>query len=239
MIKIKCTGGSAMATLLLIDDDKEVLEINGKYLKGEGFTVYATDNPIKGIEAAKKLSPDCILLDVMMPDMDGYEVCERIRRFSQAPIIFLTGKSSEDDRINGLMTGADDYIVKPYSIRELKVRIDVILRRTSNSTPVQSDNVLTFGNLTINKLEHKAYYRGEDMSLANREYEVLLYLATHPNKEVTFEELGTALFGAYMDSDRRSVMVNVSRLRKKMTIDFELENMIETVWSKGYKFIAK
>ena len=148
-------------------------------------------------------------------------------------------KTTLDDRINGLMTGADDYIVKPYSIRELKVRIDVILRRTSNSTPVQSDNVLTFGNLTINKLEHKAYYRGEDMSLANREYEVLLYLATHPNKEVTFEELGTALFGAYMDSDRRSVMVNVSRLRKKMTIDFELENMIETVWSKGYKFIAK
>ncbi len=228
-----------MAVLLLIDDDREVLQINKKYLTGEGYTVYITDNPKKGIEIAKEKSPDCILLDVMMPGMNGYEVCENIRSFSNAPIIFLTGKSGEDDKITGLMKGADDYIVKPYSIRELKARIEVILRRVNGTKSPASTNTLTFGSLTINKLEHKAYFRGSDLGLANREYEVLLYLATHPNKEVTYEELGVALFETYMESDRRSVMVNVSRLRKKMTIDSELEKMIETVWSKGYKFIVR
>ena len=229
-----------MATLLLIDDDNEVLEINKKYLTAEGFTVYISPDSAKGVSMAKKYNPDCILLDIMMPGMDGYQICNKLRTFTAAPIIFLTGKSSEDDKINGLLTGPDDYIVKPYSLRELKARIDVILRRVSRSSaPVSETNRLTFRNLVIDRLEHKALYKNEDLMLANREYEVLLYLATHPNQEVSFEELGTALFGSYQEADRRSVMVNVSRLRKKMAVDFELENMIETVWSKGYKFIAK
>ena len=232
-------GGENMTTLLLIDDDKQVLQINKKYFTGEGYLVHVTDNPVQGIELAKKTSPDCILLDVMMPDMNGYEVCEKIRSFSNAPIIFLTGKSDADDKITGLMKGADDYIVKPYSVRELKARIEVILRRINGTKSPSLANTLTFGNLTINKLEHKAYFHDTDLGLANREYEVLLYLATHPNKEITYEELGLALFETYMESDRRSVMVNVSRLRKKMTIDPKLENMIETVWSKGYKFVIR
>ena len=227
-----------MASLLLIDDDVDVLEINRKFLTGEGFTVHIADTPQKGIALARKLSPSC--LDVMMPDMDGFEVCETIRTFSSAPIIFLTGKSSEDDKINGLLTGGDDYLVKPYGLRELSARIRALLRRASlQPVPPANANVLTFRDLSIDKLKHKAFYKGEDLGLANREYEVLLYLATHPNQDVTFEELGTALFGVYSELDRRSVMVNVSRLRKKMTIDFALENMIETVWSKGYRFIAK
>lgn len=229
-----------MASLLLIDDDVDVLEINRKFLTGEGFTVHIADTPQKGIALARKLSPSCIVLDVMMPDMDGFEVCETIRTFSSAPIIFLTGKSSEDDKINGLLTGGDDYLVKPYGLRELSARIRALLRRASlQPVPPANANVLTFRDLSIDKLKHKAFYKGEDLGLANREYEVLLYLATHPNQDVTFEELGTALFGVYSELDRRSVMVNVSRLRKKMTIDFALENMIETVWSKGYRFIAK
>lgn len=228
-----------MASVLLIDDDKEVLTINKKYLTGEGYTVYATDEPIKGIAFAKKNPLDCIILDVMMPQIDGYEVCSKIREFSSVPIIFLTGKSSEDDKIQGLITGGDDYIVKPYSLRELTARIQVILRRAGATVKPTDENLLTFHNLSIDKVAHKASYKGEDLGLANREYEVLLYLATHPDKEVSFEELGTALFGSYQDSDRRSVMVNVSRLRKKMSIDFELEKMLETVWSKGYKFITK
>lgn len=227
--------------LLLIDDDKEILSINKKYLTGEGFRVYATTSPSQGIRCAGTTKPDCILLDVMMPEMDGFRLCTQIRKFSSAPVIFLTGRGSEDDKIQGLVTGADDYIVKPYSLRELKARIDAILRRTA-SVPEQNrpnDNVLAFGNLTIDKLAHKAYYKGNDLLLTNREYEVLLYLATHPGQEVTFEELGNTLFGTYRETDRRIVMVNVSRLRKKMNLDYELENMIETVWSKGYRFIAK
>lgn len=228
-----------MATILMIDDDAEVLEINRKYLVGEGFTVHTAANPLLGIECAKTIHPDCILLDVMMPELNGFQVCEALRKFTTAPIIFLTGKDSEDDKITGLTTGADDYIVKPYSLRELKARIDIHLRRTTPTQPPVESHILTIRNLSIDRLEHKAIYKGTDLGLAKREYEVLVYLATHPNQEITFEELGTALFGSYMENDRRSLMVNVSRLRKKMTLDHELENMIETVWSKGYKFIAK
>lgn len=229
-----------MTSLLLVDDDADVLEINRKYLTGEGFTVHIADTPQKGIELARTLHPSCIVLDVMMPGMDGFEVCRTIRTFSTAPIIFLTGKSSEDDKINGLLTGADDYLVKPYGLRELSARIRALLRRASmQAAPEQQPAQLSFRDLTIDQLAHKAFYKGEDLCLANREYEVLLYLATHPNQEITFEELGTALFGVYSEADRRSVMVNVSRLRKKMTIDYALENMIETVWSKGYRFIYK
>lgn len=228
-----------MANLLLIDDDSDVLEINSKYMKGEGFTVYTASDPQKGIALARKTNPDCIVLDIMMPGMDGYQVCKKIRTFSSAPIIFLTGKDSEDDKINGILTGADDYIVKPYSLRELTVRIYALLRRSQMQKETTDTNLLIFQDLSIDQLAHKAFYKGEDLGLANREYEVLLYLATHPNRDVTFEELGTALFGVYSEVDRRSVMVNVSRLRKKMNLDFALENMIETVWSKGYRFIAK
>ena len=173
-----------------------------------------------------------------MPETDGYRVCQIIRSFSDCPIIFLSGKSSEEDKITGLLTGADDYIVKPYSLRELKARIDVILRRT-NAQKNTDENTLVFGNLQIRKLEHKAYYRGIDLELTNREYDLLLFLAEHPNREVTFEDLGKHLFGSYSETDRRAIMVNVSRLRKKMSIDFALENMIETVWAKGYQFIKK
>lgn len=228
-----------MATLLLIDDDIEVLELNKKYLTSEGFTVHICSDPHKGVSIAQSHAPDCILLDIMMPGMNGLQVCQKIREFSSAPIIFLTGKDSEDDKINGLMTGADDYIVKPYSIREVRARIDVLLRRFNREISKANANILCFQNLTIDKVAHKAFYKGEDLCLANREYEVLLFLASHPNKEITFEELGTALLGAYLESDRRSVMVHVSRLRKKFEGIYELQNMIETVWSKGYKFVLK
>lgn len=227
-----------MAEILLIDDDREVLEINRKYLTGEGFTVYTADSPRKGIAYAKKLSPDCILLDVMLPEMDGYEVCRRIRSFSAVPVLFLTGRGTEDDKIDGLTSGGDDYIVKPYSLRELKARIDVILRRMNQLHAASESHILTFGSLSIDKVAHKAFFQGTDLNLANREYEVLLYLAEHPDREVTFEELGTALFGSYQENDRRSVMVNVSRLRKRFEGNYELENRIETVWSRGYRFYA-
>ena len=227
-----------MAEILLIDDDREVLEINRKYLTGEGFTVYTADSPRKGIAYAKKLSPDCILLDVMLPEMDGYEVCRRIRSFSAVPVLFLTGRGTEDDKIDGLTSGGDDYIVKPYSLRELKARIDVILRRMNQLHAASESHILTFGSLSIDKVAHKAFFQGTDLNLANREYEVLLDLAEHPDREVTFEELGTALFGSYQENDRRSVMVNVSRLRKRFEGNYELENRIETVWSRGYRFYA-
>lgn len=226
-----------MSKLVMIDDDAEVLAINQKYLTGAGFTVYTAVSPKEGIRCIRKYLPDCILLDVMLPEADGYRVCRYIRSFSSVPILFLTGKSSEEDVVRGLTCGGDDYLIKPYSLRELKARIDLLIRRRRQLQQASSDLLLSVGNLTIDKVAHKAFYQGQDLTLANREYEVLLYLAEHPDRDITFEELGTALFGIYHESDRRSVMVNVSRLRKRFEGNYELENRIETVWSKGYRFL--
>lgn len=229
-----------MKRILLIDDDIEILSINQKYLTNQGFYVSTISNAKEAVPFIKQFNPNCILLDVMMPQINGFDLCRQIRSFSTCPIIFLTGKGSEDDRVSGLEIGADDYIVKPYSLPELKARIDVIMRRFDQFTMSSPDhNILKFQNLTINRITHKAYYKDTDLLLANREYEVLLYFSTHPNKEITFEALGTALFGSYQEQDRRSVMVNVSRLRKKFEDYDELKNMIETVWSKGYRFLVK
>ena len=229
-----------MSTILMADDDTEVLELNRKFLSREGFTVFTADSALRCLELMKQCRPDCIILDVMMPQMDGFQLCQKIRSFSSCPIIFLTGKSSEDDKINGLQYGADDYIVKPYSLRELKARIDVLIRRFNAQPPKQkNDSRLTFRGLTIDRLEHQVTFNGEDLQLTNREYELLLYLANHPNQDVTYEELGQMLFGSYQPDDRRIVMVNISRLRKKFSAYYEIENMIETVWSKGYRFVTK
>ena len=228
-----------MSAILLVDDDREVLEINKRYLEQEGFCVHAFSSPPAALQHAKQTPPDCVILDVMMPKLYGFTFCYRLRAFSSFPVIFLTGKGSEDDKIDGLTTGADDYIVKPYSLRELKARIDVQLRRAAFQPSAPESGQLVCGSLTIDRLNHKALFRGADLGLANREYEVLLYLASHPNREITFAELGTALFGTYQEADRRSVMVNVSRLRKKLSVDPELENRLETVWSKGYRFLLR
>jgi two-component system response regulator VicR len=176
----------------------------------------------------------------MMPGMDGYELCDRIRQFSAVPIIFLTGKVSEDDKIKGLVTGADDYIIKPFSLKELKARIDAQLRRAGMLTAPKTDqNTLVLGDLKIDMALHKAFYMDKDLELTNRDYDILMYFCSHPNQTITFESLGKALFGSYSELDRRTIMVNVSRLRKKMNIDYALYNMVETIWSKGYKFIVK
>ncbi len=227
-----------MATLLLIDDDTEVLASNQKYFNGRGFKTVVTDKPKEASALIKKVHPDCVLLDIMMPEMNGMEVCKEIRSFSSVPIIFLTGKDSEKDLITGLMTGADDYIVKPYSLKEVEARIIVLLRRSAQlkATINANKNVLVFNELKIDKLEHKAYFRGEDLQLPNKEYTILSILAAHPNEEITFEQLGKALLGNYTENDRRVIMVNVSRLRKRMSIDPDLLKMIDTVWSKGYIF---
>ena len=228
-----------MSKLVMIDDDAEVLAINQKYLTGVGFTVYTAVSPKEGILSIRKYLPDCILLDVMLPEADGYRVCRYIRSFTSVPVLFLTARGAEEDVVRGLTCGGDDYLIKPYSLRELKARVDLLIRRRTQLLNASSDLTLSIGNLSIDKVAHKAFYRGQDLGLANREYEVLLYLAEHPDRDITFEELGTALFGIYQESDRRSVMVNVSRLRKRFEGNYELENRIETVWSKGYRFLKE
>lgn len=244
-----------MASVYMIDDDREVLEINMKYLKGCGYEVRGTHKALEGLTEIKNISPDIIILDVMMPEMNGFELCKKVREFSDIPIIFLTGKTDEDDKLNALMLGGDDYILKPYSLKELRVRIDVILRRTLKSgidahsleegdktskepKDIPNDGNITIGKLNIDRLAHKVYFDGEEILFTNREYDAFVYMAENPGRTITFKELGEKLFGTYLETDRQGIMVIVSRFRKKMKDNLEFFNMIETVWSKGYKFVA-
>ena len=239
-----------MANIIMIDDDIEVIGINKKYLEGCGFEVFGTDSPSEGIEKMKDDPADIIILDVMMPEMDGFEVCRKIREFSDVPIIFLTGKSDEDDKLNALMLGGDDYILKPYSLKELKVRIEVILRRvgktaskaegqdaSDSKTQSESEEFLVIGKLKIDRLNHRVFFDDKEYVFTKREYAAFVYMAENPNRTVTFKELGTQIFGTYLDLDRQAIMVIVSRVRKKIGEDPDFAEMIESRYGKGYSLV--
>lgn len=238
-------GYANMSKLLLVDDDKEVLSINVKYFKNLNYEVEYATNAKSAIKKIENFNPDCIVMDVMMPGIDGFKACEHIRKTCNTPIIFLTGRDSEDDKIQGLLIGGDDYMIKPYSLRELEVRIQVLIRRYQASSDFSGDNqnILSFPFFTIDLTRHKAFYLEndveEDLRITNKEFDFLCLLASSPNKIFTFEEIGTAVWGSYIDSDRKTIMVTASRLRKKLDEYPALSKYIETVWSKGYKFVSK
>lgn len=224
-----------MHRVLLVDDDTEVLELNAKFLKNNGYQVSIASNAMLAMQLLNKVKPNCIVLDVMMPQINGFVACKEFRKRTDVPIIFLTGRSGEEDKINGLLIGGDDYMVKPYSLKELSARILVNIRRYEATSKTAAK--LSYPPLTIHLTEHKAHYNEEEIPLSNREFELLYYLAQHPNQTITFQQIGEKVWGMYREEDRRSIMVNASRLRKKLDGYVGLENLIETVWSQGYKFV--
>ncbi len=227
-----------MTKILMIDDDTEVLEINRKFFEEHNCDVAITDKAKDGIMLVKNFKPDCILLDVMMPEVDGLTLCREIRTITSVPVLFLSGKVSESDKIEGFEAGGDDYIEKPYSLREVYARIQVHVRRHLSGRNTQSSKMtITINSFTINMESHKLFYHDEEIIISNKEYDLMLFLAQNPNKLITFEEIGMKLWGSYIETDRRNVMVNVSRLRKKIEAQTGVDNLIETVWSKGYKLV--
>jgi DNA-binding response OmpR family regulator len=239
-----------MNKLLLIDDDKEVLTINTKHFRQLNYEVNYATNANSALKKLESFTPDCIVIDVMMPGIDGFKACPKIKEICQAPIMFLTGRDSEDDKIKGLLLGADDYMVKPYSLRELEVRIQVLIRRYKaiSSSNAMHAGLLDFPLLTIENDKRKVTYKqtskkGEilpiELSLTNKEYDLLYMLASSPNKVFTFEDIGNAIWGGYMESDRKTIMVTASRLRKKLDLYQGLSKYVETVWAQGYKFIGE
>lgn len=225
-----------MSNILFVDDDKDFLEINARYFTKEGYIVKISSNPENTFHLVKSFQPDCIILDVMMPGLNGLELCKRIRSYSAAPIIFLSGRSSEKDKIRGLILGGDDYIVKPYSFCELSARIKVQLRRYNSQTNL---SVIRYPPLSIDLKQHKAFYNKVDLLLSNREFDLLLLLVTNSNQIVTFEVISNHIWGTFSKNDQKTIMVIASRLRKKLASYNELSNTIESVWSKGYTFHTK
>ncbi len=223
-----------MYRVLLIDDDCDMLSLTGVYLKEKGYTVDMVSSVGAAIDCILTAQPDCIVMDVMMPQTDGFDGISKIKSVTDAPVLFLTGKDDEADRIKGLSLGAEDYIVKPCSLQELSLRIQIHIRK--NMASENKAGVMEFSPLRIELLTHKAYYNDDEIPLSNREFDMLVSLAKNLGRTVTFEELGSKLFGTYLDSDRKNVMVCASRLRKKLEGYVGLEKMIETVWGKGYCF---
>lgn len=216
-----------MATILMIDDDAEVLEINRKYLTSEGFTVYVKTDPTQGIECAKTILPDCILLDVMMPNLDGYQVCQALREFTSAPIVFLTGKSSEDDKITGLTLGADDYIVKPFEMQELLARVTAVLRRVK-----RENNTFSFDNVLVDFDKRCVYLDGAEVKLTPKEYDLLETLILNRNIALTRDRLLTLVWDMDFEGDTRTVDIHIQQLRKKLG----LKNRIISLYKIGYRF---
>ncbi len=220
-----------MNTLMFVDDDKEMLEIMAASFKDKGFDVYTATSAKKALSLLKKIKPNCITLDVMMPEIDGFKAFGEIKKLCSAPIIFVTGKVAEDDKVKGLLMGADDYIEKPFGLKELHARIVTAIRKNS---PITS--TLYCPPLEINVINKTVLCNGEKIGLTSREFEILYFLASSSGEVVSYEKIGTHIWGGYLPSDRASVMVNVSRLRKKLEVNLVAAKMIETVWSEGYKF---
>ena len=221
-------------SLLLVDDDREVLNIHGEYLRRKGYLVSLAMNASEAVKLLDKVEVHCIVLDVMLPDVDGFEAINALRKKTNAPILFLTGRGAESDRIRGLSLGAEDYITKPCSLEELALRIQIRIRRSLPS--LQQDSCIEFPPLRVNLTERKVFHEEEEIYLSNREFELLAMFVRNPGKELTFEEIGLKIYGTYLEEDRKNIMVTASRLRKKLEGYVGLEHMIETVWGKGYRF---
>ena len=222
----------AGASVLVVDDEPMVREVLERYLAAEGFSVgIATD----GEEALTRFGqdePDLVLLDLMLPKLDGYEVFRRIRDVGATPVIMLTARGDETDRIVGLDLGADDYITKPFSPREVVARVRAVLRRSSDGT----DGRLAYGDLEIDGDRREAWIRGDPVRLTRKEFDLLYHLACRPGVALTRTQLLEEVWDFAWDGDSATVTVHIRRLREKIEADPSRPTRIVTVWGVGYRF---
>lgn len=218
--------------ILVIEDDGNIRELLRLYLEQEGYSVETAQDGLEGMRAFKRLHPDLVLLDLMMPVMDGTQVIREIRTSSKTPVIMLTAKGETFDKVTGLELGADDYITKPFEMRELIARVRAVLRRfDKGGAPMK----LEFDNLIIDKESYNIVVKGEKMEIPPKEIELLYFLASSPNRVFTRAQLLDDVWGFDYFGDTRTVDVHVKRLREKLQgVSDQWE--IKTVWGVGYKF---
>ncbi len=223
--------------ILIVDDDVHISELIALYLAKEGYDTKQVYSGRKAVEEFSKYSPHLVLLDIMLPEMDGYQVCREIRQISKVPIIMLTAKGEVFDKVLGLELGADDYIVKPFDSKELVARVKAVLRRYEYKEVTEVSKQIVVPNMTINESNYVVTYHGEELELPPKEFELLNFLAKHPNQVFTREQLLDKIWGYEFMGDTRTVDVHVKRIREKMPYDDSWG--IKTVWGVGYKFELK
>ena len=222
-------------TILIIDDDAKLNQLLKDFLKDFGYAVITATHPAMGLKKLKQAGPDLVILDIMLPDMDGFEVCRVIRQSSNIPIIMLTARGEVTDKVVGLELGADDYLAKPFEPRELVARIQSVLRRTRK---LSDNQILAFERLTIDLDKRTALLDGNSLDLTTNEFAALALLARNAGKVLNRDQILQELRGMDCDAFNRSVDIAVSRLRQKLNDNPRSPEFIKTVWGSGYVFIA-
>lgn len=223
--------------ILLVDDEKRIIEVLEAYLEREGYEIHSADNGIDALKKVKNINPDLIILDLMLPDISGEEVCRLVRKDSDVPILMLTAKSAEDDRINGIVIGADDYLTKPFSPREVVVRVQAILRRLKKTE--KADRIeFNDKKLAIDLMKKEVTVKGQDVTLTPIEYKLLTNMALNPGRVYSRMDLLEKIqdVGMYYEGYERSVDTHIKNLRKKIELDSRQPTFIVTVFGMGYKF---
>ncbi|MGH2443452.1 MAG: response regulator [Chloroflexota bacterium] len=222
--------------VLIVDDEPGIVRLITMYLEREGFQTASARTGAEALSIISRSSPALVVLDIMLPDIDGWEVCREIRRASDVPIIMLTAREGDEDKIVGLEIGADDYVTKPFVPRELVARVKAILRR-ARSVPAAdaADMVLDFGQLTIDPAKREVRLDGENITLRAKEYDLLVELARRPGVVFTREKLLQDVWGYDFFGDSGTIDVHVRRLRAKLNDDSSNPRFIETVWGVGYR----
>ena len=219
--------------VLVIDDDKNICELVSLYLLKEGYEVFTAFNGVDGLEKFKSVNPDIIILDIMMPGMDGWEVCRTIKKKYTTPILMLSAKGETFDKVLGLELGADDYIVKPFDSKELVARLKAVLRRSGGVR--ENPNEVVLPDLIVNKDNYSVILRGEAVEMPPKEFLLLYQFVSNPNTVFTRENLLHSIWGYDFYGDSRTVDVHIKRLREKINIGNPAWEL-KTVWGIGYKF---
>ncbi|MFP3900849.1 MAG: response regulator [Acidimicrobiia bacterium] len=221
--------------ILLIEDDARLADVVGRYLAREGFAVEAVGDGREGLRRALDSLPDLVVLDLMLPGLHGIEVFRRLRRVAPIPVVMLTARGSEEDRVTGLELGADDYVAKPFSPRELTARVRAVLRRATGPLTGQGSALLRAGDLELDMVAHEARRAGRPLALTARERDLLAHLMAHPRQAFTRQELLRTVWG-YDVGDTATVTVHVQRLREKTEHDPRAPRHLVTVRGVGYRF---
>ncbi len=225
--------------ILIVDDDTNICELLRLYLEKEGFEAEVVTNGLRAVEKFNATSPDLVLLDIMLPGLDGWQICREIRKTAQTPIIMLTAKGETFDKVLGLELGADDYITKPFETKEVMARIKAVLRRSGGKTGI-ADTVkeVSYDKLTINLTNYELIVDGNPIDTPPKELELIFHLASNPNRVYTRDQLLDEVWGFEYYGDSRTVDVHVKRIREKLEgVSDKWE--LKTVWGVGYKFETK
>jgi DNA-binding response OmpR family regulator len=226
------------ATVLVVDDEPTIVEIVGRYMERAGFETYTAPDGYKALDAATEHRPDLVVLDVMLPGIDGIEVMERLQERPGPPIavILLTARGEESDRLVGLRNGADDYVVKPFSPAELVARVEAVLRRVAPPVAAEDQPAIVHGPLRVEPASRRVILDGKDIGLTMREFDLLAFFAANPGRVFSRDQLMEAVWMEPWFNDTSTVTVHVRRLRAKLDDDPAQPRFIETVWGVGYRF---